>query len=86
VRPGDLIAGDIDGVLAVPRDHVAEIVRLALAKVEGEGGVRRMIESGESTADIFEKTGILWRERRYFTASPVSANTSFPLRRAMGRL
>ncbi len=59
VNPGDLIVGDIDGVLAVPRDHVADIVRLALAKVEGEAGVRHMIESGESTAEIFEKTGIM---------------------------
>jgi len=59
VRPGDLIVGDVDGVLAVPRDHVAEIVRLALAKVEGEDKVRRLIDAGESTASIFETTGIM---------------------------
>ncbi len=59
VRPGDLIVADVDGVLAVPRDHAADIVRLALAKVEGEDKVRRMIEAGESTAGIFEKTGIM---------------------------
>ena len=59
VRNGDLIVGDVDGVLAVPRDHVADIIRLALAKVEGEDKVRRMIEAGESTAGIFEKTGIM---------------------------
>ena len=59
VRPGDLIVGDIDGVLAVPRDHVAEIVRLALGKVEGEDRVRGMIDAGQSTSDIFEKTGIM---------------------------
>jgi regulator of RNase E activity RraA len=59
VRPGDLIVGDVDGVLAVPRDHVADIVRLALAKVDGEDRVRSMINAGESTAGIFEKTGIM---------------------------
>lgn len=59
VRPGDLIVGDVDGVLAVPRDHVADIVRLALAKVEGENRVRGMIDAGQSTADVFEKTGIM---------------------------
>lgn len=59
VRPGDLIVGDVDGVLAVPRDHVAEIVRLAFAKVEGEDRVRGMIDAGQSTLDIFEKTGIM---------------------------
>jgi 4-hydroxy-4-methyl-2-oxoglutarate aldolase len=59
VSPGDLVVGDIDGVLAVPREHVSDILRLALAKVEGEAGVRRMIETGEPTASIFEKTGIM---------------------------
>ena len=59
VRPGDLIVGDVDGVLAVPSEHIGEIVRLALAKVEGEDKVRRMIEQGESTADVFKKTGIM---------------------------
>jgi regulator of RNase E activity RraA len=59
VRPGDLVVGDLDGVLAVPRDHVADIVRLALAKVEGEAKVRHMIDAGESTASAFEKTGIM---------------------------
>jgi len=59
VGPGDLIVGDVDGVLAVPRDHIADIVRLALAKVEGEANVRRMIAAGETTASVFEKTGIM---------------------------
>jgi regulator of RNase E activity RraA len=59
VRPGDLVVGDVDGVLAVPRDHVADIVGLALAKVEGEAKVRQMIDAGESTTSIFEQTGIM---------------------------
>jgi len=59
VRPGDLIVGDIDGVLAVPGEQVAEVLRLALTKVKGETNVRRMIEAGESTASVFQKTGIM---------------------------
>lgn len=59
VAPGDVIVGDVDGVLAVPRDHVAEIIRLALAKLDGEERVRQMIEKGERTEAIFEKTGIM---------------------------
>jgi regulator of RNase E activity RraA len=58
-KPGDLIVGDLDGVLVVPRDHVADILRLALAKVDGEARVRDMIDAGESTASVFEKTGIM---------------------------
>ncbi len=59
VRPGDVIVGDIDGVLAIPKDHAAEVVRQALAKVDGEDAVRRMIEAGQGTQDIFDQTGIM---------------------------
>ncbi len=59
VMPGDLIVGDIDGVLTVPKEHVADILRAALAKVEGEDKVRDMILAGRSTGGIFEETGIM---------------------------
>jgi regulator of RNase E activity RraA len=59
VHPGDLIVGDIDGVLAVPAAAVDEAVRAALAKVEGEDRVRDMIAAGEGTAAIFARTGIM---------------------------
>lgn len=59
VSPGDLLVGDVDGVLVVPRDRVTEIVDAALAKVESESAVRDMIEAGESTDAIFRKTGIM---------------------------
>ncbi|MGC8475085.1 MAG: RraA family protein [Acetobacteraceae bacterium] len=59
VAPGDVIVGDIDGVLVIPKDHVADIVRQAVAKVEGEDAVRGMILGGEKTAEVFAKTGIM---------------------------
>lgn len=59
IDPGDVIVGDIDGVLVIPGDHAADIVALALEKVEGEESVRQMIERGERTEDIFGKTGIM---------------------------
>jgi regulator of RNase E activity RraA len=59
VLPGDLIVGDIDGVVVVPRKHENEVLEAALAKVKGEAIVRNMILSGESTVDIFDKTGIM---------------------------
>ena len=48
VAPGDFVFGDIDGVVIIPQDAAAEVVRLALAKVSGENIVRRMIEDGVS--------------------------------------
>jgi regulator of RNase E activity RraA len=59
VDPGDIIVGDIDGVLAIPGAHAEEIVRAAVAKVEGEGAVREMILAGETTQAVFRKTGIM---------------------------
>jgi regulator of RNase E activity RraA len=59
VAAGDLIVGDIDGVLVVPRDSVADVLQAALAKVSGEDDVRRSILKGERTEDIFRRTGIM---------------------------
>lgn len=59
VAPGDAIVGDRDGVLIVPNAHLDEVVEAALAKVEAEEEVRRLIEKGESTQAIFERTGIM---------------------------
>lgn len=59
VAPGDLIVGDVDGVVVVPGTTAESVIRLALAKVEGEDAVRGMIERGERTADVFKKTGIM---------------------------
>lgn len=59
VAPGDTIVGDRDGVLVIPNAHLDEVVEAALAKVEAEEEVRRLIEKGESTQAIFERTGIM---------------------------
>jgi regulator of RNase E activity RraA len=59
VMPGDLIVGDIDGVLTVPKADVADVLHAALAKVEGEDKVRDMILAGRSTGGIYEETGIM---------------------------
>jgi regulator of RNase E activity RraA len=59
VDNGDLIVGDLDGVLAVPRAHAREAIENALVKLKGEGDVRDLIEAGQSTAGIFARTGIM---------------------------
>ena len=59
VSPGDVIVGDGDGVLVIPQAELADVVRLALAKLEGEEEVRRLIEKGEGTQTIFARTGIM---------------------------
>ncbi len=59
VAPGDVVVGDIDGVVVIPAAAVADVIRNALAKVDGEDTVRRMIEAGEPTETIFARTGIM---------------------------
>jgi regulator of RNase E activity RraA len=59
VEPGDILVGDIDGVLVIPKNAAADVVRDAFAKVDGEDHARRMIEGGEPTEVIFAKTGIM---------------------------
>ncbi len=59
VSPDDIIFGDIDGVVAIPKDTADEVVRDALAKVTGEDEVRRMIEGGQPAGWIFARTGIM---------------------------
>jgi 4-hydroxy-4-methyl-2-oxoglutarate aldolase len=59
VQPGDLVFGDLDGVVVVPQKVEAEVVERALAKARGEKLVRKEIESGMSSTAAFKKYGIL---------------------------
>jgi len=59
VEPGDLVFGDLDGVVIVPRKVEAEVIERALAKARGEKLVRKEIEAGMSSTEAFRKYGIL---------------------------
>lgn len=59
VAPGDLVFGDLDGVLVVPRAVEAEVISRALEKARGEKVVRKAIEGGMSATEAFGKFGIL---------------------------
>ena len=59
IAPGDLVFGDLDGVVIVPRHHEEEVIEKALEKARRENEVRRDIEGGMSATDAFRKHGIL---------------------------
>ena len=59
IHDGDLIFGDVDGVLVVPREIVEPVMEKALEKAAGEKLVRQAIEGGMSATDAFAKFGIL---------------------------
>jgi regulator of RNase E activity RraA len=59
IRPGDVIFGDIDGVLAIPREAEQEAISRALEKTSKENLVRDAIRAGMSTVEAFEKFGVM---------------------------
>ena len=59
VKSGDLVFGDVDGVLIIPRENVELVLEKAFQKVSDENLVREKIISGESLEKIFADHGIL---------------------------
>lgn len=55
VMSGDLIFGDVDGVLVIPAEHIEYVIE----KARGEKNVRKAIEKGMSATEAFATFGIL---------------------------
>jgi regulator of RNase E activity RraA len=59
VHPGDILFGDVDGTLVIPRQHEADIVQKAVDKVHGENKVRDAIEQGMPARKAWDTFGIM---------------------------
>jgi 4-hydroxy-4-methyl-2-oxoglutarate aldolase len=59
VSPGDLVFGDADGVVVIPRASEADVLRLAFEKVSGERETLQELRRGDKLADVFARHGIL---------------------------
>jgi 4-hydroxy-4-methyl-2-oxoglutarate aldolase len=59
IEPGDLVFGDADGVVAIPKAVEDEVLRLAFDKVRGERDTLRDLQRGDRLADVFARYGIL---------------------------
>lgn len=59
VAPGDLIFGDADGVVVIPKAVEAKVLELAFEKVTGERNTLRDLQRGDKLADVFARYGIL---------------------------
>lgn len=53
VAPGDLVVGDGDGVVVLPREAVDTIISAAIAREAKEADALRRIAAGERTVDIY---------------------------------
>ena len=59
IQPGDIVFGDMDGVLIVPKEKEDEIIEKAYEKAMGEKTVFKAIQSGLSASESFAKYGIM---------------------------
>jgi len=53
VHAGDLIVGDADGVVAVPRQRLAEVIAVSSQREAKEAEAMRRIELGERTLELY---------------------------------
>ncbi len=59
IRPGDIVFGDVDGVIVVPREAEEEAFSRAIEKARGEKLVQKAIEDGMSACEAFATFGIM---------------------------
>lgn len=59
VNPGDIIFGDLDGVLVIPKEHEADIIEAAYEKAHGEKLVYKALTEGMGAVEAYEKFGIM---------------------------
>ncbi len=58
VRPGDIILGDLDGVLVVPRELENEVISEALERSRKEKLAKRDLAAGRLATQVFREYGI----------------------------
>jgi len=59
IEPGDLVFGDVDGVVVVPRRIEDKVLARALEKVSGENVTRDELLRGAKLEDVYDRYGVL---------------------------
>jgi regulator of RNase E activity RraA len=59
VEPGDIVFGDVDGVVVIPRIVEDDVIAGAIEKISGERTVLHEIANGLSSTEAFARHGIL---------------------------
>ncbi|WP_099865668.1 4-carboxy-4-hydroxy-2-oxoadipate aldolase/oxaloacetate decarboxylase [Pararhizobium haloflavum] len=80
VTPGDVVVGDDDGVVIVPRQSADDVLAAARARVEKEDAMRERLRAGDVTLDIINlREKLEARGLRYFDG-PLDWSSSDPTR------
>jgi 4-hydroxy-4-methyl-2-oxoglutarate aldolase len=56
IRPGDMILGDADGLVAVDQDRLDEVYETALARRRRESEIIRQLQQGRTTMELLNLT------------------------------
>ena len=59
VNPGDIVFGDIDGVVVIPQAVEVAVIEAALTKVSGENRTRDALRAGATLREVYDRYGIL---------------------------
>jgi 4-hydroxy-4-methyl-2-oxoglutarate aldolase len=59
VASGDLIFGDVDGVVVIPQGIADKVIKTALERINGENQTRAHLEQGELLAQVYARYGVL---------------------------
>lgn len=59
VMPGDIVFGDLDGVLVIPKEIETEVITRAYEKANGERMVADAIRAGMGAKESFDRHGIM---------------------------
>ncbi len=59
VNPGDIVFGDMDGVVILPREVESAVIAEALEQVSRENTARKLLQAGVSAEAVFCQTGVL---------------------------
>lgn len=59
IHPGDIIFGDVDGIVIIPKDIAEDVLRESLETIEKENRVRGMLGSGISLQQAYSEVGAI---------------------------
>jgi regulator of RNase E activity RraA len=59
VRSGDVVFGDVDGVMVIPAERLDEVIARATQKLSGEDRTRDELRAGKLLGEVFARHGIL---------------------------
>ncbi len=59
VRTGDVVFGDVDGVVVLPQERAGEAIERALEKVTSETRTRDELKAGRLLGEVYATHGVL---------------------------